>query len=44
GLLAVAIQHENDHLDGILMIDHLGVIKRRLVHREMLKRQKDDGR
>ncbi len=43
GLLAVAIQHENDHLDGILMIDHLGVIKRRIVHREMLKRQKDNG-
>ncbi len=41
GLLAVAIQHENDHLDGILMIDHLGVIKRRVIHREMLKRQKD---
>lgn len=38
GLLAVAIQHENDHLDGKLMVDHLGIIKRRLVHREMLKR------
>ncbi|MSP24630.1 MAG: peptide deformylase [Myxococcales bacterium] len=41
GLLAVAIQHELDHLDGKLMIDHLGVIKRRIVHRKMLK--KDDG-
>ncbi len=41
GLLAVAIQHENDHLDGVLMIDHLGMLKRKLVHREMLKRQKD---
>ncbi len=39
GLLAVAIQHENDHLDGKLMIDHLGVLKRRIVHRKMLKRQ-----
>lgn len=38
GLLAVAIQHENDHLDGKLMIDHLGLIRRRLVHRAMTKR------
>jgi len=38
GLLAVAIQHENDHLDGKLMIDHLGLIRRRLVHRSMSKR------
>ena len=38
GLLAVAIQHENDHLDGKLMIDHLGLIRRRLVHRSMTKR------
>ncbi|MBN8615486.1 MAG: peptide deformylase [Deltaproteobacteria bacterium] len=37
GLLAVAIQHENDHLDGKLMVDHLGLIKRRLVHRQMIK-------
>ncbi|MBW2458451.1 MAG: peptide deformylase [Deltaproteobacteria bacterium] len=41
GLLAVAVQHENDHLDGVLMIDHLGMLKRKLVHREMLKREKD---
>jgi peptide deformylase len=37
GLLAIAIQHENDHLDGKLMVDHLGLIKRRLVHRQMIK-------
>lgn len=38
GLLAIAIQHENDHLDGKLMIDHLSVLRRRLVHRAMMKR------
>jgi peptide deformylase len=38
GLFAIAIQHENDHLDGKLMIDHLGLIRRRLVHRSMTKR------
>lgn len=45
GLLAVAIQHENDHLEGTLLIDHLGPLKRRLVHREMTKqaRGRHDG-
>lgn len=37
GLLAIAIQHEHDHLQGKLMIDHLGLIKRRIVHRQMTK-------
>jgi peptide deformylase len=41
GLLAIAIQHENDHLDGKLMIDHLSVLRRRLVHRAMTKRAVD---
>ena len=38
GLLAVAIQHEYDHLQGVLMIDHLGPLKRRVVQRKMQKR------
>lgn len=38
GLLAIAIQHENDHLNGKLMIDHLSVLRRRMVHRAMTKR------
>jgi peptide deformylase len=38
GLLAIAIQHENDHLNGKLMIDHLSVLRRRLLHRTMTKR------
>lgn len=38
GLLAIAIQHEHDHLEGKLMVDHLGVLKKRLVHRAMVKR------
>jgi peptide deformylase len=41
GLLAVAIQHEHDHLEGKLMIDHLGMLKKRIVHRKMVKRDKD---
>ena len=38
GLLAVAIQHENDHLQGKLMIDHMGPLKKRIIHRKMQKR------
>jgi peptide deformylase len=43
GLLAIAIQHEYDHLHGVLMIDHLGPLKRRLLHRKMLKRAEADA-
>lgn len=39
GLLAVAIQHEYDHLQGVLMIDHMGPLKKRLTHRKMIKRE-----
>lgn len=38
GLMAVALQHEYDHLQGKLMIDHLSPLKRRIVHRAMQKR------
>jgi peptide deformylase len=38
GLLAVAVQHENDHLDGVLMIDRVGVLKKRIIQRKMQKR------
>lgn len=41
GLLAIAIQHENDHLDGTLIIDHLSLLRRRLVRRTMAKREID---
>ncbi len=37
GLLAVAIQHENDHLDGIMFVDRLSPIKRRLAKRKLAK-------
>jgi peptide deformylase len=38
GLLSIAVQHENDHLDGVLMIDHMSVLKRRLALRKLQKR------
>ncbi|MEZ4256763.1 MAG: peptide deformylase [Polyangiales bacterium] len=43
GLLAIAVQHENDHLEGKLMIDRLSMLKKRMVHRSMLKRAAEEG-
>jgi peptide deformylase len=43
GLMAIALQHEKDHLDGKLMIDHLSALKRRIVHRAMQKRAHQSG-
>lgn len=38
GLLAVAIQHESDHLNGILMIDKVGPIQRRRIGKKLSER------
>lgn len=35
GLISRAIQHENDHLNGILFIDHLSTLKRQLLRRKI---------
>ncbi len=37
GVLAVCIQHEMDHLDGILFVDHLSALKRNMILRKLLK-------
>jgi len=42
GLTARVIQHENDHLDGVLMIDRMGPLKKRIVQRKMQKRSDED--
>lgn len=36
-LLAIAFQHEIDHLDGILFVDHLSALKRELFQRKARK-------
>lgn len=36
-LLAIAFQHEIDHLDGILFVDHLSTLKRELFQRKTRK-------
>lgn len=37
GLLAVAIQHENDHLEGVLFVERLSPLKRRMVRKQLEK-------
>jgi peptide deformylase len=37
GLLAIAVQHESDHLQGTLFVDHLSSLKRELIRRRMKK-------
>ena len=40
GLLATCIQHEIDHLDGILFVDHISALKRNMILRKLLKARK----
>jgi peptide deformylase len=40
GLLAVCIQHEIDHLEGRLFVDHLSELKRQLIRRRMEKERR----
>jgi peptide deformylase len=42
GLLATCIQHEMDHLEGILFVDHLTALKRNIILRKLLKTKKSD--
>ncbi len=37
GLLAIACQHETDHLNGTLFVDHLSSLKRELIKKRMKK-------
>lgn len=44
GYLAVAIQHEMDHLDGILFIDRLSMMKRKKFEKEFKREQRNKGK
>jgi peptide deformylase len=37
GLLATCIQHEIDHLDGVLFVDHISMVKRGMILRKLAK-------
>ena len=40
GLLSIALQHEIDHLDGVMFIDHLSDFKRKRLLQHLNKRRK----
>ena len=39
-VLATCIQHEMDHLDGVLFVDHISALKRRMILRKLQKAKK----
>jgi peptide deformylase len=44
GLLAACLQHEIDHLDGVLFVDHLSPLKRNMILRKLAKELKTRAR
>lgn len=40
GILATCVQHEMDHLDGVLFVDHLSALKRNMILRKLVKAKK----
>ena len=43
GILAVCLQHEQDHLDGKLFVDYLSTLKRQRIKAKLLKQQKQNA-
>ncbi|MBI5163859.1 MAG: peptide deformylase [Magnetospirillum sp.] len=41
GILATVVQHEVDHLDGVLFIDHLSSLRRNMILRKLVKSRKE---
>lgn len=41
GLLAICLQHEMDHLNGVLFIDHLSRLKREMILKKLAKQRKE---
>ena len=44
GLWATCAQHEIDHLDGVLFIDHISAMRRQMITRKMVKLKRDRAR
>lgn len=44
GLLSRCIQHENDHLDGVLFIDRLSPLKRQMLQRKWARMEESERR
>ena len=43
GIQSICIQHEMDHLDGIVFVDHISKIKKDMILRKMKKLQKQNA-
>ena len=43
GFLATCIQHEIDHLDGVLFVDHISALKRGIILRKLTKLKKAEA-
>ena len=44
GMLATCIQHEIDHLDGILFVDHISKLKRDMIVRKLAKAKRAEAK
>ena len=44
GLLATCIQHEIDHLDGVLFIDYLSKLKKDMIIKKLIKHKKETSK
>ena len=43
GLMATCLQHEIDHLEGVLFVDHLSTVKRSMILRKLTKQKRLSG-
>jgi peptide deformylase len=43
GLLATCLQHEIDHLNGVLFIDHLSRLKRDMIMKKLTKARRESA-
>ena len=41
GLLSVVLQHEIDHLDGVLLVDRLSSLRRSIYHKKRLREESE---
>ena len=39
-MLAVCLQHEIDHIDGVLFVDRISALKRNIIIKKMVKAKK----
>jgi peptide deformylase len=43
GMLSTVLQHEIDHLDGVLFVDHISALKRNMILRKLVKLKKSQA-